>query len=150
MVSSRDGADDAVADPAFGPGDGQVVTGYVQIQHGTDVGDVLSVDAVQLRQGRVAAEQSGCQYCPREESYHAWRLAAPGQMVRRPGQVEVVDGGDRQSVPVVDLPVEQVQARIDQPSADGRGSRQVGAHAPCRVMTIRGIAAIEATRMMTR
>src|SRR3954464_14082291 len=100
MVSSGDAADDAVADPAFGPGDGQVVTGYVQIQHGTDVGDVLSVDAVQWRRGRVAAEQSGCQYCPREESYHAWRLAAPGQMVRRPRQGEGGGGGARRSPPV--------------------------------------------------
>src|SRR3954453_267555 len=99
MVASGDAADDPVADPAFGPGDGQVVAGYVQVQHGADVGDVLGADAVQLRRGPVAAEQPGREYGPREERHDPWRVAAPGQVVAGSGQVEGVDGGDGLPVP---------------------------------------------------
>ena len=67
-------------------------------------------------------------------------------------QLDVVDGRDGHAVAVEHLPVEQVEVRVEHAPV-GRGSSASWSfvvHAPAPVTMSSGIAAIAATRMMTR
>ena len=77
-------------------------------------------------------------------------------------ELEVVNGGDWQQIPVQDLAIEKMQPGVDQSFRHRRRIRRWrqrrlvssmlvrGAHEPAPVTISRGIAATEATTMMTR
>ena len=91
---------------------------------------------------------------PADQAGHPRRSRARGDTAElNAQQLHVIHDADKRAVVIEQLAVQQMQACIEQPCARRRGvGKLIGRtrHWPAAVTIISGIAASEASRMMTR
>src|SRR5947209_13362726 len=151
MATSGDPTDHVPAQPPLEPGDLERVSLHPQLQDGADLRHLAPGDPVQATRRRPAAEQPRGQDRSADQRGDRRRppLVEPlaGLQTR---QLQIVDRGDGLPVDVEHLAVEEAEPGVDDAAGDARRGRQALRHEPAPDAIMRGIAAIEAMRMIAR
>ena len=152
-MSSGDASDDVVPYPPFRPGRVEGVPCDAEAEDDSDVFDEVPGHAAHSGGGGPAAEDAGAKDRAGEDvgDHRGRRARVEGDTSGYVADFDVIDRCHGDPVAVEDLPVQKMQLRVaDLTVVAGGGVVRWVFHSPAPVMIIKGIAATEAMRMMTR